>query len=195
MWAVADGLGGHSDGEVASRMVCDALADFRARRELRADDRAARAGRVQEVNEHLDRGRRRASTTPFAAAARSSCCCRAGRAARFSGLATAASIDCASGRLEQLTRDHSLAESGRASEAGRRTAITRAVGGEPTLTLDLYRDRVRAGDRFLLCSDGLTRAVPEAQIGSGWNTRHPRRRRRPDQGDARGRGAGQRDGV
>ena len=42
--------------------------------------------------------------------------------------------------------------------------ITRAVGVEPALTLDLYRDTVRVDDRFLLCSDGLTRVVPEAQI-------------------------------
>ncbi len=42
--------------------------------------------------------------------------------------------------------------------------ITRAVGVQPALTLDLYRDTVRADDRFLLCSDGLTRVVPEAQI-------------------------------
>ena len=42
--------------------------------------------------------------------------------------------------------------------------ITRAVGGEPDLTLDVYRDAVRPGDRFLLCSDGLTRVVPDAQI-------------------------------
>jgi serine/threonine protein phosphatase PrpC len=44
------------------------------------------------------------------------------------------------------------------------TAITRAVGGEEHLDLDLVRDRVHAGDRFLICSDGLTREVPEAQI-------------------------------
>ena len=43
-------------------------------------------------------------------------------------------------------------------------AITRAVGVEPTLSLDLLRDTVCAGDRFLLCSDGLTRTVSDAQI-------------------------------
>jgi serine/threonine protein phosphatase PrpC len=64
------------------------------------------------------------------------------------------------GRLEQVTRDHSFAE----TEGVPSTAITRAVGGESTLLLDLYRDRVHAGDRFLLCSDGLTRTVPDAQI-------------------------------
>jgi serine/threonine protein phosphatase PrpC len=68
------------------------------------------------------------------------------------------------GRLEQLTRDHSLSESDRTAAGKESHAVTRAVGGEPTLLLDLYRDRVHPGDRFLLCSDGLTRAVPEAQI-------------------------------
>ncbi|MNC88834.1 Serine/threonine phosphatase stp [compost metagenome] len=67
-------------------------------------------------------------------------------------------------RLDQLTRDHSLAESGALAEGESSSAITRAVGGEPTLELDIYRDRVRAGDRFLLCSDGLTRMVPDSRI-------------------------------
>ena len=43
-------------------------------------------------------------------------------------------------------------------------AITRAVGGEDTLLLDVRRDRVRLGDRYLLCSDGLTRELTDAQI-------------------------------
>jgi serine/threonine protein phosphatase PrpC len=43
-------------------------------------------------------------------------------------------------------------------------AVTRAVGAHTGLSLDLHRDRLQSGDRFLLCSDGLTRAVPEAQI-------------------------------
>jgi serine/threonine protein phosphatase PrpC len=67
------------------------------------------------------------------------------------------------GRLHQLTRDHNLAASEGAT-GGEAHAVTRAVGGEPELTLDLHRDCIRTGDRFLLCSDGLTRSVPDAQI-------------------------------
>jgi serine/threonine protein phosphatase PrpC len=67
------------------------------------------------------------------------------------------------GRLTQITRDHSVAESGEAADRDS-TAITRAVGGDATLDLDELQDRVHAGDRFLLCTDGLTREVPEAQI-------------------------------
>jgi serine/threonine protein phosphatase PrpC len=71
------------------------------------------------------------------------------------------------GSLELLTRDHSLAASdGEEEPSGRETstAITRAVGVQPTLALDLLHDNVYAGDRFLLCSDGLTRTVTEGQI-------------------------------
>jgi serine/threonine protein phosphatase PrpC len=63
-----------------------------------------------------------------------------------------------------LTRDHSLAESGRAGP-NESHVVTRAVGVQSDLELDLYRDDVRAGDRFLLCSDGLTHTLSDAQIG------------------------------
>jgi serine/threonine protein phosphatase PrpC len=69
------------------------------------------------------------------------------------------------GGLEQLTRDHSLtAVPG--LESADSHAITRAVGGEPTLVRDVVRDLVHPGDRFLLCSDGLTRTVPEEALAA-----------------------------
>jgi serine/threonine protein phosphatase PrpC len=63
-----------------------------------------------------------------------------------------------------LTSDHSVEEADRATGRQISSAITRAVGVEPALRLDLERDEVHAGDRFLLCSDGLTRMIPDAQI-------------------------------
>ncbi|MGH6609558.1 MAG: PP2C family protein-serine/threonine phosphatase, partial [Burkholderiaceae bacterium] len=42
--------------------------------------------------------------------------------------------------------------------------ITRAVGGEDTLLLDVRRDRVRPGDRYLMCSDGLTHELNDERI-------------------------------
>jgi type VI secretion system protein ImpM len=158
IWAVADGLGGHSQGEVASRMVCDALADVVPNSSFDEVIEAARQ-RVSEVNEQLVRAATRAvnavssGSTVVALLTRGSRC-----AVLWAGDSRA--YRWREGRLEQLTRDHSLAE----LEGAVSTAITRAVGGEPTLLLDLYRDRVHAGDRFLLCSDGLTRMVPDSQI-------------------------------
>jgi type VI secretion system protein ImpM len=158
IWAVADGLGGHSHGEVASRMVCDALADVVPNSSFDEVIEATRQ-RVSEVNEELVRAATRAvnavssGSTVVALLTRGTRC-----AVLWAGDSRA--YRWREGRLEQLTRDHSLAE----LEGAVSTAITRAVGGEPTLLLDLYRDRVHAGDRFLLCSDGLTRTVPDSQI-------------------------------
>jgi serine/threonine protein phosphatase PrpC len=75
------------------------------------------------------------------------------------------------GRLEQLSRDHSLAELDGLAGAAESNVITRAVGVQSSLMLDLYRDSVRPDDRFLLCSDGLTRTIPDAQIDT-W-IQHP----------------------
>jgi type VI secretion system protein ImpM len=153
LWAVADGLGGHSEGEVASRMVCDALADF-APQPTFEETIDATCRRLQDVNEHLVRGATRevnpvrSGSTVVTLLTRGSRCAVlwAGdsRVYRWRG-----------GGIEQLTKDHGDLES---------TAVTRAVGGDATLEIDCYRDRVHVGDRFLLCSDGLTRVVPVPQI-------------------------------
>ena len=50
--------------------------------------------------------------------------------------------------------------------------MTRAVGVQPNLALDLLRETVCAGDRFLLCSDGLTRTLSEPQIEAWMENRH-----------------------
>jgi serine/threonine-protein phosphatase Stp1 len=80
------------------------------------------------------------------------------------------------GLLRRLTRDHSLVQAmvddGHLTEAEaenhpRANVITRAVGaGEGDLALDKVVGEVRAGDRFLLCSDGLTKAVDEAELAA-----------------------------
>jgi type VI secretion system protein ImpM len=162
VWAVADGLGGHSNGEVASRMVCDALADFRPDSSFDDTIDAARQ-RICDVNEHLVRA---ATGSPPAVRSGSTIVTFLARGTRCAVLWAGDSrvYRWRSGRLEQLTRDHSLVDPDGLIGGQLSHAVTRAVGGEATLSLDVYRDGVRAGDRFLLCSDGLTRAVPDNQI-------------------------------
>src|SRR3954471_4202718 len=77
------------------------------------------------------------------------------------------------GTLRQLTRDHSLVEelrrqgqltSEEAEEHPQRSIITRALGPEPEVELDVHTHQTRPGDVFLLCSDGLTSMVREDRM-------------------------------
>lgn len=160
LWVVADGVGGLSQGEVASRMVCDALADMTPDGgfETLVDSVGER---LSKVNAHLTALAER-ETDPVCSG--STVVVLLTRGTRFVVLWAGDSrvYRMRGGLLEQLTRDHSESEIEGPGHGS--SAVTRAVGGEPTLSLDTTRGRVSPGDRFLLCSDGLTRIVPEPVI-------------------------------
>lgn len=171
IWAVADGMGGHQDGDVASRMVCDAVAGLVPAETLETTVDALRKA-LDDVNAHLRRaaarpvGGVRSGSTVVAMLAR-----RSRIAILWAGDSRAYRLR--GGFLTRLTSDHSWSDPGGepavqsdSGSADGSFAITRAVGGADKLELDVHRDRIRKGDRILLCSDGLTREVDEAAIES-----------------------------
>jgi serine/threonine protein phosphatase PrpC len=167
LWAVADGMGGHRDGDVASRKVCEALHSFTVEGSLEDAVDELRQ-RMSKVNAELYAAAIRpinpvqsGSTVVMFVAKRTAC------AVLWAGDSRAYRLR--DRKLLQLTTDHTWAtelhlDGDAAEEADH--AITRAVGGEEVLLLDVRRDRVRLGDRYLLCSDGLTRELTAAQIAA-----------------------------
>lgn len=161
LWVVADGLGGHTDGDVASKMVCDSLADFSPSARFDEFVDGVRA-RITEVNDHLLRtsarnlrGAKMGSTVVVLLIRGTEAALLWAGDSRIYRLREA--------HLQQLSRDHSAAVSVHGARI-ESNVITRAVGVSPGLLLDEIREEVRPGDRFLLCSDGLTRKIPDDHI-------------------------------
>ena len=161
LWVVADGLGGHADGDLASRMVCDALADVETGAAFEQVVENVRA-RMQEVNDHLLRTAARSLLADRTASTVVILLVRGDRCAvLWAGDSRVYRLRV--GRLEQLTRDHSELPAGTGGRS-ETNIVTRAIGVASKLELDVHWDRVHAGDRFLLCSDGLTRTVSDFHI-------------------------------
>jgi protein phosphatase len=169
LWAVADGMGGHEAGEVASATVAAELDSVG--RAVSASDLLARLeDRIIRANAALralsaERGAMIGTTLAALIVYGPHYACVWCGDSRIYQLRDA--------RLRQLTRDHSevqdlvdgglmTAEQARASP--RRNVLTRAIGVSPQPELDLVQDTLQAGDRFLLCSDGLYDPVGEADL-------------------------------
>lgn len=172
LWAVADGAGGHEAGEVASAMIRDALEAVPPH--LGAGQLLAEArGRLLDVHAALlDEAAQRGPGVMMA----STVAILLVRDSFFAALwAGDSRIYLLRGdTLSQLTRDHSfvqaLVDSGeltpeQAEAHPQANIITRAIGaGEPDLALDKVTGSVAPSDRFLLCSDGLSKTLSEAEI-------------------------------
>jgi serine/threonine protein phosphatase Stp1 len=170
LWVVADGMGGHHAGDVASALVVEGLGDCGGGRlEARAADAERR---LQAINARLvamgqggDQPRTIGSTVALLIVEGDEFACLWAGDSRV--------YLARSGALSQLTRDHSLVQDlvdmgeidpAEAASHPNGNIITRAVGADETLRLDVVRGQVLAGDAFLLASDGLTRLVGDAEM-------------------------------
>ena len=190
LFVVADGMGGHEAGEVASQTAVEGIEAFIEatvemsphqtwpvpfdpqqtvnRNRLRAafcwgNRKIAKA--VAASRELETSGKPSMGTTAVAVLI-------AGQAATVAHVGDSRAYRLRQGQLEQLTRDHSEVEA--RIQAGLdpndpalddvRHVVTRALQGEQDLKVDLQEVSLRPGDRLLLCSDGVFTVLAEAQI-------------------------------
>jgi PPM family protein phosphatase len=177
VYVVADGMGGHQSGEVASRIAANSIASYfrtgtGGRREIGERLRASVAHANARIFARADdsRSHRGMGTTVVAAAF------ERGEGELY--VAHAGDSRCyrlRAGEFAQLTRDHSLIsdallEHPDLSEADLaylpRNVITRALGIGPTVDVDLCVDKSQLGDLYLLCSDGLHGVVSDAEVSA-----------------------------
>ncbi len=167
LYAVADGMGGHAAGEVASEVAVRSLAENAPSTvDSEGLGNAVMTANYAVINAAQEKGRNGMGTTMTAALLE-----RDKLAIAQVGDSRAYLLH--QGTLQQITRDHSLMadmiEAGEITpEEARvhpqRSVITRALGSDPDMQPDLYEINVSAGDRLLLCSDGLTTMLEDNEI-------------------------------
>ncbi len=170
IFVVADGMGGAQAGEVASKAAADSfdrdLPEGSPEAFLRETIEAANR-KIHELARD-DPSRTGMGTTITAVVVDA-----AHEEVAIGHVGDSRAYRLRAGRLERLTRDHSLVEEMRrkgqltdaqAEEHPQRSIITRALGPEPEVEVDLQTVPAKPGDVFLLCSDGLTTMLGEKGI-------------------------------
>ena len=173
LYVVADGMGGHAAGEIASEIAVETLTECSPRTaDAEGLGRAVEQANLNIINAALaGEGREGMGTTCTAAIVE-------GTRLVIAQVGDSRAYLMHGGKLSQITRDHSLManmiEAGQITpEEARvhpnRSVITRALGNDPDTIPDLYEIDAEDGDRLLLCSDGLTSMLEDAEIQAVMN--------------------------
>lgn len=173
LFVVADGMGGHNGGEVASQTALSELLKACTWSEVRTPE---------DLHEPLNRVNRavweksRTDPTLWGMGTTLTMAKVVGQEVLIGHIGDSrAYVINSRGELRQITRDHSLVEelvrSGNLSEGEarvhpQRNYLTRALGTQPDAKIDVFSFRLNSGDICLLCTDGLTREVEPDEIGS-----------------------------
>ncbi|MEK6278496.1 MAG: Stp1/IreP family PP2C-type Ser/Thr phosphatase, partial [Actinomycetota bacterium] len=170
VFVVADGMGGAQAGEVASQMATEAFDRDLGSGEPEALLREITQGANRRIHEHAHQDSSRAGmgTTLTAAIVNAE-----DDSVAIGHVGDSRAYLLRGSKLERLTQDHSLVEELRrkgqltdeqAEEHPQRSIITRALGPEEQVEVDVRTVQTRTGDVFLICSDGLTTMVGEERI-------------------------------
>jgi protein phosphatase len=185
LFLVADGMGGHASGEVASKMAAEVIQEFYSRSK---DDEATWPYKMDRhltyIENRLVVGIKMANQRIFEAAAKD---------LKFKGMGTtivsgqivgekfyiahvgdSRCYRIRQGAIQQMTRDHSLLEDYKDAKPNmsdeeqrkfpHKNVITRALGMRETVQVDVLAHEIQNEDVFLLCSDGLSGMVEDPQL-------------------------------
>lgn len=178
---LADGMGGHHAGEVASAMACDIVRRDLVRWRRAWPDTISQAAALQAMARSVAH-----ANLAILEAAQNRAECRgmgttvvlalvAGSQLLVGHVGDSRAYRWRNDRLERLTRDHSLLQERvdaglmtpeEAATSRRSHIVTRAVGVEPEVQLDVQAHDSLPGDLVLLCSDGLTDMVSDSEIAA-----------------------------
>lgn len=184
VYVVADGMGGHNAGEVASAIAVSAL---REAYPARAADAGSFVAEIEGINAAIhrsaavDRDRRGMGTTlaalavvpPPTVADDGAATLAEGASAVVANVGDSRTYLMRDGSLRQVSVDHSyvqelltegLINADEARTHARRNIVTRALGIEDRVAVDSWTIPLVSGDRFVLCSDGLVDEVDDAEI-------------------------------
>jgi serine/threonine protein phosphatase PrpC len=171
LFVVADGMGGHRGGEVASQTAIEAMrkAFFRATEESPSTETLRTA--ITTANDAV---KARAAHSPEIMGMGTTivAATTAGEKIFFANVGDSRGYLISKDEIRQITEDHSLvAEQLRMglitedeAQESRHNIITRAVGRREDLEIDVFEEEWAPGDAFILCSDGLWNQVSEPQI-------------------------------
>ena len=158
LYAVADGMGGHRGGEVASSLALETVKELFSAGDGSLTEQVERANRAVYERSRSDREVQGMGTTLTAVVVQ-------GAKVRLAHVGDSRGYLLRDGKLHMLTKDHTLVarmvEDGEITEAEaethpHRSIVTRALGVDAAVQVDEGILDVRDGDRLLLCSDGLT---------------------------------------
>ena len=174
LFVVADGMGGHRGGETASQMAVAAIPEVVEHCQVDPNwqPRNVIAQAIRKANENIytrsqnDPALQGMGTTSVALLFKDNCL-------TIGHVGDSRAYFIRDGGIWQITRDHSLVqEKLRAGIISRdevktdrmKNVITRSVGFEAVVNVEVYEMETRPGDKFLICSDGLSGLVEDEQI-------------------------------
>ncbi|MCI5629577.1 MAG: Stp1/IreP family PP2C-type Ser/Thr phosphatase [Clostridiales bacterium] len=178
IFALADGMGGHKKGEVASKIAVDSIIDF-----LKENILKSCGIKMDYLDDVIKQGYNYANQKIFDKVSEDSSCEGMGTtlvvAVIYKDDMIMANVGDSRGYLlhndefRRITRDHSVVEElvnanliteEEARVHPRRNQITRAMGAEEIIIVDIFREKVEKGDMILLATDGLTGCVEDEDI-------------------------------
>ena len=180
LFLVADGMGGHAAGEIASQLAASTVEGMLAKGASLVENlpETLRLA-AEEANQRVFEAQRQDRALSGMGSTLTVLFFRGGKY-YIAHVGDSRAYRLRNGNLEQLTRDHSLVwhlyENGvlRKSDLSthpQKNLITRSVGSHPQVEIDLEQGEAREGDIYLLCSDGLTDGVPDDGIHGILNIR------------------------